>query len=160
MRKINLLLLPFVILISVIVIALQAEPGGETELRAQNCAAQENANSNNVYDIACDGTYPAACGAGNDLLSCNDNNYYEEQLVSNYKYSGVRINTSNSSITNCESIEEVFLCWEWWSTGSIHDAEILVDADGGSSWGFVEGAIPPQYKDPGLECNNVTSLES
>jgi hypothetical protein len=158
MRKPILFLIFILFLSAAVVIALQAEPSGTTELRGQVCAGEDNANSANTYGDACDGTYPASCTT--DLLSCNDGSV-ETHTFSKNKFGGVRVQDYNDSVTDCGLVSEVFLCYEWWvSGGTLTNCLVAVDADGGGSYSTVSSTCPGTSANPGITCTNVTSLET
>ena len=83
------LVLMFILALAILVVittvyAIIAEPGGEVELRVQQCDAEDKSSTANNYVAACGGTYPGACGSGsNDRLSCNDGNV-ETNISANF----------------------------------------------------------------------------
>ena len=136
----------------------QAEPGGQTELRAQACAA-ENKGTPDSWGVACTGTYPAACPT--DLLSCNDGSSEAAATYNANTWAGYRINTTNTSITNCQSINQVFICYEWWQNGGDPTTCLVsVDTNQGASWSNANTTCPGTTANPGLTCTNVTSSET
>jgi hypothetical protein len=129
-------------------------------LYAQACLAESNENTKGAFGDSCDGTYPAVCGAGNDLLTCDDSNT-EIHSYSKNKYAGIKITSFDSSITDCASIDEVLVCYEWWQDGGDPtECDISVDADGDNSWSNVTIACPGTSANPGITCADATSLES
>ena len=75
--------------------------------------------------------------------------------------------TFNSSITDCASVGDVFLCYEWWvSGGSLTNCTIAVDADGNASYTNLPAntcpgnVCPYTTSNPGLSCINITNLEN
>ncbi len=136
-----------------------AAPSGATDLRAQVCSA-ESQGSQGSFGSACDGSYPGACGSSGDLLSCNDGFLEAHNIHGNSRYGGIRIESYNSSITNCNTIQTVELCYEWWTgTSSVTDCDISVDNDGDNSWQAVSSSCPGTSPNPGVSCVDVTSLE-
>ncbi|MBI2043498.1 PGF-pre-PGF domain-containing protein [Candidatus Pacearchaeota archaeon] len=139
--------------------AAVAFPGTSTELRAQACSKMEESSSGSYIGI-CDGSYPASCGGGsNDRISCNDN--FNETQNGKLIFLGINVSYYNSSITNCNSINDVFLCYEWWinDTGQ-SNCFIAVDANGGTSPTNITTTCPGTTQNPGVTCTNVTSSES
>ncbi len=137
------------------------EPSTVATLRAQACSA-ENLGAQNSYASACDGIYPGNCGGEEitDFLSCDDGSS-ETQTFNTAQYGGVNISSYNSSVTNCATTGDVFLCYEWWIVGSNPaSCLIAVDADGGGSYSNVTTTCPGTSANPGLTCTNVTSLET
>lgn len=136
-----------------------AEPGGETELRVQQCDAENLEATKGTFADSCSGTYPAECGAAADRLSCDDGKIESFSLKID-QYAGIRINSSNSSVTDCDEIDEVLVCYEWWaSVTSTDDCDISVDNDGGASYVAVTTTCPGNTANPGVTCADATSLE-
>jgi len=141
---------------------LTPEDPGYAELRAQTCAAEDNAGTKSSFGGACDGTYPnATCGAGGDLLSCNDGSV-ETHTYQKNNYGGVKISQFNTSITNCQAITNVQLCYEWWRTSgaSATDCDISVDNQNGTNFTAVTTTCPGTSANPGATCTNVTNLKT
>ncbi|MBM3231921.1 LamG domain-containing protein [Candidatus Pacearchaeota archaeon] len=137
----------------------QAQPGGAIELKARGCNAMINSGSPNTYTSACTGTYPAACAT--DRISCDDGTN-EDTTMNINEYSGINITVFNSSIVNCQLVNQVFLCYEWWndiSTG-FTTCPLYVDANGGASPTNLGVSCPDKTANPGRSCVNVTSLET
>ena len=139
-----------------------AFPGASIELRAQQCRAQISSTSQYVFASACDGNYPAACGAGNDLVSCNDGSSethsggYSGSAPVGPRYGGINITVFNSSITDCLGIKQVFLCYEMWTSATGHTCNIAVRNGSGSFTSVVSGACS-NAANPGVNCVNITS---
>lgn len=128
----------------------------------QTCFAEDNAVKGN-FGGSCDGTYPESCGASADLLTCNDgknetHTAYKSGL--NSYYGGIKISSYNSSVTDCNSVTNVKLCYEWWRDGELQDCDVSVDADGGITFTAVTNDCPGSSANPGVICTNVTSLET
>ncbi|MEK6954678.1 MAG: LamG-like jellyroll fold domain-containing protein [Candidatus Micrarchaeota archaeon] len=132
-----------------------AEPGGQTELRAQSCLEYNNAEFG--YLAICDGTYPSnLCTAGNDLVDCNDANSETQTVSVSGDVAGREVQYLNSTITNCGAIFNVTVCYEWWRTaGTV--ASCSINALGGRSGTSksVSASCPGTSADPGLTCTNV-----
>ncbi|MBW2984920.1 Ig-like domain-containing protein, partial [Candidatus Woesearchaeota archaeon] len=123
-----------------------------------SCVAEQKSTQGS-WDVACDGSYPGACGDGGDLLSCNDGNV-EQHDYNKDAYAGVKIQQYNTSITNCGSITSVYVCYEWWQNGGDPTAcDISVDNDGDASWAAATTGCPGTTADPGVACTDVTGLE-
>ncbi len=140
---------------------------GSTVLQASSCMLDNSSTQQYEYATNCAGVYPGSCGSGsNDRVSCNDAAYEETAMLNvasaANRYSGILLNVSNSSITNCLNISSVFLCYEWWKSGAntLANCAIQVDTDGGSSFSTVSTTCPAASANPGVTCTNVTSLES
>ncbi|MEK6898727.1 MAG: Ig-like domain-containing protein [Nanoarchaeota archaeon] len=141
----------------------EARPSGTVELRAQTCEASDSA-AINTYSGSCDGSYPSIDNA--DRLA-GSNGVYETQTFqivgASIKYGGVSISVYNNSIANCGAIQRVNLCMEWWMTGALEDMSgpaVEVDANGGASFTATSHGSPGDTANPGVECIDVTSLES
>jgi len=129
------------------------------ELRTQACNGEEDvAAPGGVFSLACLGTYPnATCGVGADLLSCNDSFTENRSETANNKYSGLNVTQYNSSITNCQSITSVKVCFEWWSSSAnIGNCDISVDNQNGTNFTAVNSTCPGTSADPGVFCQDVT----
>lgn len=135
------------------------------------CNAENKENNPNSYNNACDGSYPAICGPNttNDFLSCNDGNF-ELQTYKKDKFTGLHIQSFNNSITSCDSILNVSLCYKWSTPGGslLTNCLIAVDADGNASYSTVTTNCPaivnatcPEASPPvALICTDVTQLEN
>lgn len=144
-----------------------AQPGGANELRAQVCSEESNSNNQNDYDGSCNTPYPSSCpGGGSDAISCNDG-FAEVTQYRKNKYGGFRIESFNSAITNCDSINTVEICYEWWiSSGSTVDTCLIaVDAngggtsgDGGATYSTATTTCPTTVGNLGTTCIDVTSI--
>ncbi len=139
-----------------------AFPGGAIELRAQACSKQIEQISQNVFESPCAGNYPEACGDTGDRLSCDDGSVESSSTQkegSSKKYGGVNITAFNSSITNCQSIDQVFLCYDFGGFISTqHTCNVGVDADGGASWTNIAATCVQGVNL--VTCINVTAYES
>src|SRR3989338_3446834 len=160
-KEINNVLIALILIVAIsgIVLALQAQPGGQTELRVQSCTGEDGAASNS-FAGACDGTYPAACGAAptGDLLSCNDGNS-EIHTASSTSYGGINISQFNSSISDCTEVQQVSLCYEWWGATGLAPTACRIDIDNqkGTNYTTIVSTCPGTSANPGVICTNVTS---
>ncbi|MEM4397308.1 MAG: hypothetical protein QW757_01630, partial [Candidatus Woesearchaeota archaeon] len=127
---------------------------------AQSCQAQDNSVGQNTFASSCDGTYPGSCGATGDLLTCNDGFYETMASANNNRWSGVRISAYDSTITDCISITNVQLCYEWWRDTGYNAARIAVDRNNWASPTTVTTTLPGTTANPGVTCNTVTGLEA
>ncbi len=140
----------------------QAQPGGKKLLTLQQCDASFNSTVKNNYTVVCNGTYPSACGNGQaDRLSCDDT-FVENITYARNRFTGVRVNVTNTTITNCNTIGEVFLCFEQWvnSTSGLAQCLVAVDANGGGSYNNLTTTCPGATANPGLTCLNATGNET
>ena len=145
-------MLGIIIIIAIIIIPLlkspvllapagPASPGGVVELRAQTCAEQNQQLAQNSFPDSCEGIYPNSCSLSGDRLSCHES---IEETATNSKsgtttYGGVRIESYNSLITNCDTIDQVILHYKFWCSSprcraNHYSCTIGVDADGGASF--------------------------
>lgn len=137
-----------------------AQPGGAPDLRAQVCAGEDESPQGS-FSGACDGVYPGACGTSTDLLSCNDNLREIHTSSTTSVFGGVRMQSYNSLVTNCQSITSVSLCYERWASATtITQCDISVDSNGGASYSLVTSTCPGRTANPGVTCTDVTSLEA
>jgi len=152
------IVLSLILILGIVQAINLANPIGESFLRPQSCSA-ENLASKGTFTGSCNGTYPSVCGADGDLLSCDDG-FVESHLFSVNDYAGIQINISNNSVQYCNLIQNVFLCYEWWTDNSqISDCDLSVDNDAGSSYNAVITTCPGTSANPGITCANITSLE-
>ena len=158
MRKLLLFLVFLFVIVFSSFVSGQTIVGPLGGLRIQVCGAMDQEGSDNSYVDPCSGTYPASCPS--DRLDCDDDTN-EAAIAGPSQWAGHRINVSNSSITNCDTIIGVDLCYEWWSTaGSLANCAILVDAHGGVSYQPTNLTCPGSSANPGIGlCQNVTALE-
>lgn len=118
------------------------------------CAAEDQATK---------GSFAGACDNPTGLnLELNDNTNLETHTFDKSNYGGVRIQSVNTSEVDCKSITSVYICYEWWYTGTRVpiDCDVSVDADGGSSYTAVTASCPSTTANPGVTCADITSLET
>lgn len=133
-------------------------PPVSTKLTTQNCDAEDAAEENGTFTSACDYNYPGP-------FLFYDDNYNETHQVrkqgNNLYWAGLRLNNSNSSIDKCVNVEEVKLCYKWWTnTRDVDSCYFAVDADNGTSYSVATTKCP-SYGEPGdMTCVDVTDLES
>jgi hypothetical protein len=150
--KTNLIFLfVFLLIISSFIIIVAAENFGS---EVSTCDAEDSATKGEFAD-ACDAT------DGSNLES-DDGTLETHTYRHTSDYGGVRIQTVNTSEVGCESIDQVFICYEWWSdTGdSLTDCDVSVDADGGGSYTTINSSCPGSEANPGIACLNVTANET
>ena len=126
------------------------------------CVAEDLVASN-AWSTACDGVYPsAACGAGADLLRCNDGLTEIHQASNANAFGGVRFVQRNSSIADCQSIQSVSLCIEWWGATGLSpvNCTIAVSNQNGTNFTAVNTTCPGVSANPGIVCQNVTASKS
>ncbi len=129
-----------------------------TYLRPTSCQGEDGDVGDNFTD-ACDGTYPSSsCGVGADFVSCDDsvNESMTATAVAGTSYAGVKLNISNSSITNCASITQVVVCYEWWITGGTSQ-NCRVTVSNGTHESNASTFCPGSSFNPGVNCSTVTS---
>ena len=81
----------------------------------------------------------------------NDDGTLETHTYGTNKYAGVRIQSVNTSVT-CSSIDEVYICYEWWAEvgDTLIDCDISVDANGGANYTAVNSSCPGTTANPGV----------
>jgi len=132
---------------------------GFAEVSIAECAAE---------DIGIKGSFGRACDSiSGDSLIADDSNLETHTWARGKgitRWGGVRINSSNTSITNCDSITKVELCYKWWNQqllgNSPNSCDISVDADGGASYTAVTTTCPGTSEPSSMTCVDVTSLEN
>jgi uncharacterized repeat protein (TIGR01451 family) len=143
-----------------ILLLLGISMAASQSLPTMACAAEDTAATGS-FGGTCDGTYPGACGAGGDLLACNDG-FSETHIFSGSAsgFAGVNSTQFNSSVTDCLSVSSVSLCYEWWVNGGTPTGcYISVDNDGGASPANATVSCPGASANPGITCVNVTGLD-
>jgi hypothetical protein len=149
-----------VILFSIVVffmIIVLASPYFE-KLAISGCSAEEAASSSGSWGTACDNSYP-----GTALF--NDDTTFEIHQIrkqgSSKYFAGLKINSTNSSISDCVSIEKVYFCYKWWSeTSAIQTCDISVDANNGTSYTIINATCPGTSEPGNITCTDVTSIET
>ncbi|HDP73604.1 MAG TPA: hypothetical protein ENN46_01455, partial [Candidatus Woesearchaeota archaeon] len=75
-----------------------------------------------------------------------------------HRWGGIRIQSVNTSITNCDYINDVFICYKWWRQNTNpNECYISVSDDGGSSFTDVVTACPGTSEPTGYTCLNITA---
>ncbi len=137
---------------------LTPEDPAYAQIPITNCAAEDTAAQN---------SFGAACTVANgSSLTADDTSYelhtWRRNTTSSY-YGGIRINSTNTSVTDCSSLVSVSLCYKWWynnSGSAITVANISVDANNGASYTVVNTTIPPTSEPTNMTCQNITANES
>jgi hypothetical protein len=118
------------------------------------CDAEDNVASSGTFGDACDST------DGSNLN--NNDGSVETHTYSKNKFGGVRIQSVNTSILDCGSIDEVYICHERWTEAgdTLQNCDVSVDADGGGSYTAINSTCPGTTANPGVTCQNVTASET
>ncbi|MEA3430533.1 MAG: hypothetical protein U9R08_04635, partial [Nanoarchaeota archaeon] len=114
-------------------------------------------------DEAIKGSFGGTCDQTDGSSLETNGGTTETHTYTKGTYAGVRIQSVDTGITNCQSVDEVFFCYEWWSTqvqSAPTDCDISIDANAGASYTAVTTTCPGTTTDPGIICTNVTSLET
>ncbi|MEA3430520.1 MAG: hypothetical protein U9R08_04570, partial [Nanoarchaeota archaeon] len=107
------------------------------------------------------GTFNIACNETNGGYLESDDGVTEAHTYGKSVYAGVRIESVDTSVDFCESIDEVFICYEWWvDVANGQSCDISVDADGGVSYTAASTVCPGITTNPGVTCTNITTLET
>ncbi|MEI6731384.1 MAG: hypothetical protein WCK90_01755, partial [archaeon] len=150
---VTLLAVVFLILVISVVFAVDAAPPGPTVLKAQACNSEINSNTAGVFNGQCT---PSALDLNDGVTNVSSNG-------NTNRLQGFNMTAYNSSITNCGTITNVKLCYEWWFTGgtsTLSGCAIDVDANGGASYTLASPSCPGVAANPGMTCIDVTSLEN
>jgi hypothetical protein len=137
---------------------LTPEDPAYAQMPITNCAAENRAAK---------GSFGAACTVANgSSLLANDTSYelhpWNGSAAGGF-YGGVRINSTNTSVTNCISVTQVNICYQWWANDSgagPNDCDISVDANNGASYTAITTTCPGTTEPGPIICTNVTSNES
>ena len=137
---------------------LTPEDPAYAQMPITNCAAENRAAK---------GSFGAACTVANgSSLLANDTSYelhpWNGSAAGGF-YGGVRINSTNTSVTNCISVTQVNICYQWWANDSgagPNDCDISVDANNGASYTAITTTCPGTTEPGPITCTNVTSNES
>jgi len=129
------------------------DPGFAEEV--SSCAAE---------DLAAKGSFAGACDNTTGFLLEFDDGLVETHLHDKGSlYAGVEIQSVNTSVTDCGTIDEVFFCYEHWSTAGTRaplDCDVSVDANAGASYTIIDAVCPGTTANPGVTCTNVTATEA
>lgn len=153
LKKLLPLLLMGVLLIGIVlaVVAYPAATGADTVLNVQTC--------NTETASATSGNFVGACTASN--ININDGTTQTATVSGNNQYMGLNMTAFNSSITNCGTVSNVKLCYEWWSSSAnIAACRVSVDANNGASFTNASTTCPGTTANPGVICADVTALET
>ncbi len=160
--------------------ASQAAPAYSFQFIPSQTCASESYSTMDTFGLTCQGTYPGSCGLSGDRLSCNDN-ITEMNSYGYLNYAGIRVSSYNASVTDCKSIQSVYVCYNRWiNTSSFGGGEaasfnvsqqpiweplangvtcaISADADDGTSYSTVNSTCPGSVPSSVI-CTNVTALE-
>ncbi|MBW2999549.1 hypothetical protein KY339_02650, partial [Candidatus Woesearchaeota archaeon] len=132
---------------------LTPEDPGYAELPIQNCYADDSAASRETWANPCLYSYPSTALHYDDALT-------ENHSITKNKYTGLLINSSNTSITDCYNITKVEFCYKhWFSSGkSISACTMAFDADGGASPTTHTSTCPAGSEPAGITCDDITLL--
>src|SRR3989344_1798548 len=163
-----LLSLGFFIHIIQFVFGAEASPTGTIGLIPQICSAQNTVTTQFLFNSTCDGTYNKLCGSGNDHISCDDTNLEQHQAGRESgagggpRYGGINASYFNSSITDCDSITKVELCYKVWidSGDSGYTCRLHVDNDEPASFVGVTNFVCATSEPSSITCVDVTSNET
>jgi hypothetical protein len=113
-------------------------------------------------DDASKGSFGGACDYSDGSALETDGGTIETHTYGKGDYAGVKIESVNTSITDCAAISKVEICYEWWSTNNAApaDCDVSVDANNGASFTAATTSCPGSSANPGVTCTDVTSLES
>ncbi|MFC1733143.1 Ig-like domain-containing protein, partial [candidate division KSB1 bacterium] len=132
------------------------DPGFVERVRINRCWAADYELTGNSFPDPCDNTYPGTA------LFLDDTTYetHDSRKSGGEYYAGIRINSTNASITDCGSIKQVLFCYKWWSNqATIINCNISVDANAGASYTNITSACPGITEPASVTCVNVTNKE-
>jgi hypothetical protein len=156
--RVNLIIVSVFVLIAIFylafVIAAQAFPGGSTHLSGVGCSALNKSSS-----IACQGTYPGACGAAGDRIGCIDGINETVFMASNNDFAAINISYANTTVSDCGAIQQVFLCYRRSvrGGGSINNCEVSFDNANWSSKVIMNNTCPSLNTQQPVICQNITA---
>lgn len=117
----------------------------------------------NLADNDPQGTFPDACGVANGSnLMFDDGSSELGRYIAPSSYAGANATYRDTTITNCTAVQQVDLCYEWWYQAAAPggDCHIAVDNAAGASPTNVTNTCPGGSANPGVNCTDVTALES
>jgi hypothetical protein len=135
-------------------------------LTAEDPVFAEEVSTCTAEDSAAQGSWGGVCDAADGSLLESDDSLVETHTYQKNTYAGVRVESVNTSVTNCNTIDKVELCYEWWYTRQGENCMISVDADGGVSYTDVVNDVActtatiDTTANPGVICTDVTALET
>ncbi len=132
---------------------LTPDDPGFAEMAIQNCVGDAAAASRDTWGTACTYSYPGTA------LSYADGTT-ENFAIGKNDYTGIKITSSNSSVTDCTGITSVHICYKWWYTSSksIGACSFDIDADGGASPSAHSTTCPSGSEPSGITCDDITSM--
>ena len=139
-------------------IILTPEDPAFAQMQITACVAEDNSASAGLWGSICDNSYP-----GTALF--NDDSTYETHTTTKaatvQQWAGLRINSTNASVTDCVAITNVMFCHKWWTSNTaIQNCDISVDSNGGGSYILINSTCPTASEPTSIFCANVTSSES
>ncbi|MDP4012726.1 MAG: hypothetical protein Q8R00_03930 [Candidatus Nanoarchaeia archaeon] len=135
----------------------QAFPDGTTDLGATACSLGSSVANADTFDDACAGTYPGTCGTADRLC---DGGSTETTTYNKNVWGNVHMQTGNSSVTDCDSVGDVWLCYDW-NVDATDPTQCIVkvDADANASFTNVNTTcFNGGTTSPVLICQNVTNI--
>jgi hypothetical protein len=142
----------FIFIISILILISLATALNHANI-VSTCSAENNAAK---------GSFATACDVPTGASLQFDDTSLETQTYRKSTYGGVRIQSVNTTVTNCNAVSDVFICYKWWRTATAtpQDCDISVDANAGASYTAVTTTCPATAEPTGVTCTNVTTLET
>jgi hypothetical protein len=120
-----------------------------------NCSAEIRSITANNFTRACD--------ASNGSFLANDDGVVETQEFhkqgATISYAGVKVQSVNTSILDCGSIQQVYLCYESWAGAAPETTTCKRSVNNDTTGTFVNvnATCPGTAANPGVICQNVTA---
>ena len=128
-------------------------------LTAEDPVFAEQVSTCDAENSAGPGVFATACDASDGSLLESDDSLVETQTYTKSSYAGLRIQSVDATVTNCDSITSVILCYERWiSASTALNCDVSIDANGDASYTAVTTTCPTTGANPGVTCTDVTSI--
>ncbi|MBN1793045.1 hypothetical protein JW826_05165 [Candidatus Woesearchaeota archaeon] len=151
------LIIAVLTILTISIILVMATPQ-QPSLQVTGCSAEDGESSSpGSWGSTCDNAYPGSALQYDDTA-------YETHTIRKHGlgyYAGLKINSTNTSVTDCKSIVEVRFCYKWWSqVATTINCDVSVDANKGLSYTTITTSCPGTSEPTNVTCINVTSLEN
>jgi hypothetical protein len=127
-----------------------ADPGFTETV--SSCVAEDSAAKGSFGGV-CDDPTGALLEADDSLVETHE---FKKQGPNNL-WGGIRIQSVNTSITNCAAITKVDFCYEWWDGATRQPVDCYINVSNGVGFANITDACPGPTVNPGVTCRDVTA---
>ena len=122
-----------------------------------NCTAEDRATSAGLWNSVCDAPNGSYLQLNDGIVETHETH----KQGGTRTYAGVKIQSVNTSITDCLNVTNVEICYEWWvGDSNSEECSIAVNNNTNTSTGaglIVDSTCPGTTPNPGIMCQNVTA---